>query len=852
MTVRDNPLFASQWHFQLIGDIETVWTEFTGQGVNVGIYDDGTQRTHPDLAPNYDASLHYSNLLNDDGQPASSTDSHGTAVAGLIGAADNTVGGVGVAFDASLTGVSFLTAIQNAGFNVTLDAMRHAQNFDVMNNSWGYTPSFDQTLSLSQAGSFGAQLADAFRVATSEGRGGLGTIIVNAAGNEANNAGLIAQGVFGNAHGSGINNLHELIIVAATGRNGFVEDYSNFGVNLTVSAPAASVTTDLTGVAGDSSGNFTTSFGGTSAATPVVAGVVSLMLQANSGLGWRDVQSILSVSAAHTGSNFGSARVGDEVGEWVSNSASNWNGGGMTYHMSYGFGMVDAFAAVRMAEIWTRLHGTAQTTANMISFTTSSAPGSVAVSDNSTAVIPVTVNRNISIEHIYVTIAGSHSYSGDLVIRLISPTGEVYVLMRNELRENDFTGSWSFGITATLGETSQGEWQVEVEDTASGDRGQITNVSLRFEGSPITTNTVHHITEDFRLYAAVETDRRQITDTDGGTDWLNMVAVPGATVIDLSANAVIRVAGETWGTLVNGDQFENVATGDGNDTITGNLLDNDILAGRGNDVVDAGFGADTIEGGRGHDNLTGAQGADHLFGGDGNDTIFGNTATDIIFGGVGNDSVSGGEGADQIDGGAGNDTLFGRTGADVISGGDGNDSIIGSEGADLLNGGAGNDTMFGSSAFDTLFGNDGDDFLFGNFGSDLLSGGNGNDELTGGSGDDTLRGGDGADTIFGNQGRDSIEGGAGNDVLRGGTLADRFVFTPGFGNDRIEDFEDNQDSLRIASSVTGNVVLTGQQVIDQYAEIVGGVVVFDFGGGMTITLEGVTTTANLADNIFIV
>jgi subtilisin family serine protease len=79
---------------------------------------------------------------------------------------------------------------------------------------------------------------------------------------------------------------------------------------------------------------------GTSFSSPVVSGVAALMLDANPGLGWRDVQEILAATAGRTGSPAG----------WSFNGADNWNGGGMHVSHDYGFGLVDAYAAVRVAE----------------------------------------------------------------------------------------------------------------------------------------------------------------------------------------------------------------------------------------------------------------------------------------------------------------------------------------------------------------------------------------------------------------------------------------------------------------------------------------------------------------------
>ncbi|MEM1302811.1 MAG: hypothetical protein AAGH17_09530, partial [Pseudomonadota bacterium] len=59
MPAPTDPLYASQWHFPLIGDIETNWDEFTGSGVTALVVDDGVDLSHPDLLPNYDASAHF-------------------------------------------------------------------------------------------------------------------------------------------------------------------------------------------------------------------------------------------------------------------------------------------------------------------------------------------------------------------------------------------------------------------------------------------------------------------------------------------------------------------------------------------------------------------------------------------------------------------------------------------------------------------------------------------------------------------------------------------------------------------------------------------------------------------------
>ena len=104
---------------------------------------------------------------------------------------------------------------------------------------------------------------------------------------------------------------------------------------------------------GGTNTDFVTDFDGTSAATAMVNGVVALMLDANANLGWRDVQTILAHSARHVGSAVdGRYRLpATESASWQWNAAKTWNGGGLHFSRDYGFGLVDALAAVRLGRI---------------------------------------------------------------------------------------------------------------------------------------------------------------------------------------------------------------------------------------------------------------------------------------------------------------------------------------------------------------------------------------------------------------------------------------------------------------------------------------------------------------------
>ncbi len=254
--------------------------------------------------------------------------------------------------------------------------------------------------------------------------------------------------------------------------------------------------------------------------------------------------------------------------------------------------------------------------------------------------------------------------------------------------------------------------------------------------------------------------------------------------------------------------------------ITGTAASDTLRGGNGPDLIEGHGGDDRLEGGDGNDTIHGGDGNDQILGQAGDDLLYGGGGHDVIAASDGNDTVYGGDGNDSIGGGLGNDLLHGDAGNDTIGGGQGNDTIYGGDGRDLLSGGFGHDRIYGGADNDTIAsgdgndwaeGGDGDDDMGGGFGNDTLDGGAGNDTIGGGLGDDLLYGGDGhdflaggagMDTLYGGTGNDTLNGGPGNDLLYGGLGADIFVFNltqmDGPSTDRIADFEDGVDRIRIA------------------------------------------------------
>ncbi|MGD9864398.1 MAG: M10 family metallopeptidase C-terminal domain-containing protein [Pseudodonghicola sp.] len=196
------------------------------------------------------------------------------------------------------------------------------------------------------------------------------------------------------------------------------------------------------------------------------------------------------------------------------------------------------------------------------------------------------------------------------------------------------------------------------------------------------------------------------------------------------------------------------------------------------------------------------------------------------------EKATGGAGNDLIVGNNARNVLSGGAGDDVIRAGGGNDILRGNDGADILRGGDGDDSLLGQGGNDRLLGETGDDVLEGGAGDDILSGHAGKDRLTGGAGDDTLRGG---------AGRDVLSGRTGDDILFGQAGGDRFVFGVGGDNDRIEDFEDDVDTIRFVGLGDAATVLS-------HATQIGADVLFDFGSGDSLTVLNMTVNA-LSDDM---
>ncbi len=315
--------FYNQWGLKNTGqhcstssiDIraENAWSIATGSNVQIAVFDHGIKMDHPDLVNNilgtgYDAQTNTT--------PSILRGPHGTLCAGVAGAEqNNTIGVSGVAPNADLISVSISltwgdTPQQLAnGFNWAWN-----NGADVISNSWGgYSPS--------------SIIENAIADALTYGRGGLGTIIVFAAGNE-NNTSIRYPG----------NSNPDILVVGAIAPNGQRKSYTScdgetgwgscYGTQLDIMAPGVLIPSTT------STDGYSQTFNGTSSACPHVAGVAALILSVDPNLTALQVRNIIETTAQKVG------------GYSYQSTGGRPNG---TWHNEMGYGLVNAYASVLAA-----------------------------------------------------------------------------------------------------------------------------------------------------------------------------------------------------------------------------------------------------------------------------------------------------------------------------------------------------------------------------------------------------------------------------------------------------------------------------------------------------------------------
>ena len=327
----NDPLLSQQWGLEKIKACQA-WDISQGQNIKVAVVDQGIQLNHVDLAANiWPQSYNFttSTLIN---SPSVTYGQHGTRMAGIIGAVkDNNLQMAGVAPQSKLISLSVSTSIISTlnsplggGANVIINfsnAINQAvtMDADVLNCSWNLNNYINNDLS----SFYSSLIENSIDGALTNGRNGLGCIVVFASGNN------------GSTTLSYPANYETKILTVGNSQFddtrfcGSINNCSSSGIKLDVVAPGTNTYSTILN-------NGVETNTGTSESAAFVSGIAALILAVNPCLTGEQVRNIIESTSQKLG------------GYSYVTSPNRING---TWNNEMGYGVVNAFAAVQMAQL---------------------------------------------------------------------------------------------------------------------------------------------------------------------------------------------------------------------------------------------------------------------------------------------------------------------------------------------------------------------------------------------------------------------------------------------------------------------------------------------------------------------
>ncbi len=542
MTVSDinipaDTKYTQQWHLHArhthasfdprsSSNCEAAWQlldHFGNSDVVIAVSDDGCKLDHTDFdSVNKFAQWGYfegNSLIHRDSVSATpqkmyqSGADHGTCCCGVVAAEIDGTLTVGAAPGCRLLPLKWESSgpslfISDSKLMTVLTFI--SDKADVLSNSWGSSPESN----------FATNVVNKIaQLAQTGGRRGKGIVFLWAAGND--NCPIKYSGNLNVPYDSGYNQNgswvgvrtsrvfeHNLIgvpgvmYVAALASNAQRSHYSNYGEGISVCAPSSNSHAywrmAVTGIGIlTSSGKapfFSSQFGGTSSATPLVAGIAGLVISANPNLTAIEVVSILQRTANKNLNMSGYPQTppmsNDPNTSWDISPVTPHNTGNFinighadgTWSGWFGFGKVDAAAAVAEA-----LRLSAPIAANTITISKNSTPALTIPDNNATGIADnINISHAGSVISVKLDIDITHTYIGDLSVKLISPKGTIISLHeRNGGSAKNIIKTFDLQSTPALsilkGEACSGTWILKVTDAAAVDIGKLNKWTLFIE-----------------------------------------------------------------------------------------------------------------------------------------------------------------------------------------------------------------------------------------------------------------------------------------------------------------------------------------------------------------------------------
>ncbi|KAL4218300.1 proprotein convertase subtilisin kexin type [Mactra antiquata] len=428
--------WTDQWNLQAdttpsMGVLDVWQLGYTGKGVVIAIVDSGVNASNPELADNYDADNSYDFVKN---QTTVELDvnykGNGTKIAGLVAASKNSDCIVGVAYGATYGAIKILKDANPPTDDMVADALEfNNDTIDIYSNSWGPK---DDGVTIDAKDGLGEKAKAAIKNGIENGRGGKGSIYLFSSGEGGDKD--------DDCNVNGYVSSEYTITIGSIDKKGSIGKHGETCASILAVTYGGHSTSKLTTT--DNNGTCSGEIYGAHAATPIAAGIIALVLEANPDLTWRDVQYLIVENAKQ-----------------MQGSDYKKNGADYRVSLEHGFGLMDAKAMVAAAKTWAPVNE--QLTCSSNTNTTTKYKMGKGTMELNVTVDNCTIT---AVERVVLYIKTRITNKIYTDIKLVSPAGTTSTMLGSREYDHDITEfNFRLGSVHFWGENPLGNWTLKIE-----------------------------------------------------------------------------------------------------------------------------------------------------------------------------------------------------------------------------------------------------------------------------------------------------------------------------------------------------------------------------------------------------